>query len=122
MEHLQIDATSAILSAIFSPDGTLVLTTSEEGMVQIFCTHSRQRLRQFGCYPYPHPATSIDQAVFSKDGTHVLTASQHIWREKGAVQLWNITTGKKTSGERVTTCVTRLDFAGGQLRSAEFSP
>ena len=51
----------------YLPDGTLVLTASEESIVYIFCTHSGQRTRHFGCYPCPHLATSIVQTAFERE-------------------------------------------------------
>src|SRR5262249_13316349 len=59
-----------VWQAVFSPDGTRVLTASEDNTARLWDTVSGQLLATLSGHTGP-----VRQAVFSPDGTRVLTAS-----------------------------------------------
>jgi WD40 repeat protein len=69
---------------VFSPDGSRLLTASEDGTARLWAASTGQLIAVL-----PGDAGVVAQAVFSPDGARVLTAT-----EKGGIRLWEASTGK----------------------------
>lgn len=76
-----------VMGVIFSPDGTRVLTGSEDGTACLWETTTGKLLITFSGHSHP-----VDSVAFSPDGTMVLTGSRD-W----TARLWETTTGKVLS-------------------------
>jgi WD40 repeat protein len=74
-----------VTKVAFSPDGTLILTGSEDGTVRLFDGQSGEQIQVF----HGHTADITDIA-FSPDGNMVLTGS---WDQ--TARLWDTATGKE---------------------------
>jgi WD40 repeat protein len=74
--------TQRVVSAAFSPDGERVVTTANDGSVQVWDIAKEASLALIG-----HEGL-VSQAVFSPDGSRIATAA-----EDGTARLWNAATG-----------------------------
>ncbi|MEU9835505.1 AAA family ATPase [Streptosporangium sp. NPDC048047] len=94
--------THRLTSAAFSPDGTLLVTTSRDSTLRFWDVARRQPIGE----PISSPSMLVS-ARFSPDGTIMATGNQ-----QGLVQLWDPVTRRQiaTLG-RPTVPVTALDFA-----------
>jgi WD40 repeat protein len=72
--------------AVFSPDGSRIITCGHEGVVRVW-SRSGRLVRQLS---WPEPNQAINDAVFSPDGTLVAAAVHD-----GTARLWNVTTGAR---------------------------
>lgn len=76
-----------ILSACFSPDGTKVLTASQD-TARVWDANLGNELYILKHECLRHPC-SVEQAIFTPDGSHVLTICSD-----GRARLWNATSGE----------------------------
>jgi WD40 repeat protein len=89
-------------SAVFNPDGTLVVTASDDGTARIWNTASGRLLHILrGHHGHVH------SAVFNPDGTLVVTASDD------GTRIWNTASGR---------LLHTLGVHPGPAESAVFSP
>jgi WD40 repeat protein len=95
--------TNAVSNAAFSPDGTLVVTASEDHTARIWQANTGQSLAQLD----RHKA-GVTKTVFSPDGQLVVTASAD-----GTARLWKAATGES---------VVELRGHTKAVWSADFSP
>lgn len=77
----------SVVSAAFSPDGTCVVTASNDTTARVWNAATGEPLSP----PLEHQG-SVVNAVFSADGACVVTAS-----DDGTARVWNATTGKPLS-------------------------
>ncbi len=75
----------AILSAVFSPDGSQVLTANEDGTAQIWEIDSGNVVTEF-----KEHREAVTSAVFSPDGNRILTASND-----GTARVWHVGGGEE---------------------------
>jgi WD40 repeat protein len=71
-----------VTSAAFSPDGTHIVSVSEDGTVKVWDVSTRQEL--FTLSGHQREVTS---AAFSPDGSRIVSAS-----EDGTVKVWDVST------------------------------
>lgn len=90
-------------SAFFNPDGTRVVTASDDGIVRLWDAESGEKL--VDCLGYK---VQIYMAVFSPDGKKVAAASKD-----STVRVWNVSDGKVES-----ICIGHKD----EVLSVMFSP
>jgi WD40 repeat protein len=90
-------------TAVFSPDGTRVVTASEDKTARLWDANTGQPIGQ----PMQHDE-SVTSASFSPDGTRVVTASSD-----GTARLWNANTGQP---------IGQPMHHDGAVNSAGFSP
>ena len=77
--------TEAVNSAAFSPDGSRIVTASDDGTVRIWDARSHATIRTL------HPSASrVLSAAYDPDGTRIVTAGS-----RGSVEIWNADTGEK---------------------------
>jgi WD40 repeat protein len=88
MLAMHMSHTNAIRTAGFSPDGSRVVTASDDGTARIWDTTTGLPLSP----PLQH-ARAVAWAGFSPGGHRILTAS-----DDGTAQLWDPRTGVETSG------------------------
>jgi len=101
-------------SAVFSPDGTLVVTASDDGAVEIWETVTGQRLSNIDGGPLGLGQTKEVHAVaFSPDGTLVVVAG---WKD--GVTLWKL----RTRNPLEPWLPDVLGLHGGPVNSVAFSP
>ncbi|WP_129626825.1 eIF2A-related protein [Candidatus Oscillochloris fontis] len=93
--------TNWVNSAVFSPDGSRILTTSWDNTARLW-DHSGQLLVTFSGH-----TEGVNYAVFSPDGKHILTASVD-----GTARLWDV------SGQHLVTLSGHTD----SVTHAIFSP
>ncbi|MFY0575142.1 hypothetical protein ACN28S_12890 [Cystobacter fuscus] len=75
------DHQALVNSAVFSPDGTQLLTASEDGSARLWRADGTGTPLVF-----QHSRQALTSAIFSPDGTHVLTVSSstaRLWRANG---------------------------------------
>jgi WD40 repeat protein/serine/threonine protein kinase len=99
----QYPQSGTVNSAIFSPDGHTVLTSSNDGTARLWDTETAQEILQF-----PHPTGELWSSNFSPDGRYVATGnSNHI------IYLWDAQSGQEVR-----------QFAGheGEIWWVGFSP
>jgi WD40 repeat protein len=72
-----------INSAVFSPDGSLVLTASDDRTARLWNVQTRMRVHELKGHAGP-----VNRAVFSADGALVLTVS-----DDRTARLWDVRTG-----------------------------
>ncbi len=77
----------AILAAVFSPDGRLILTGSEDGKARLWDARSGKALKVFA------HADRVGQVAFLPGGKVALTASHD-----GTARLWDVPSGKGLGG------------------------
>lgn len=90
-------------SAFFNPDGTKVVTASDDGIVRLWDAESGEKL--VDCLGYK---VQVYMAVFSPDGKKVAAASKD-----STVRVWNVSDGKVES-----ICIGHKD----EVLSVMFSP
>ncbi len=100
---------SGINTAVFSNDGTQVLTASDDGTAQIWDLQQR-RIGE----PFSHSNSPVTCAAFSADGKYVVTGGE----DKTAV-IWIVETGKQLVYEDKPL---RLSGHGQPITSVAFSP
>jgi WD40 repeat protein len=93
----------SVNSVVFSPDGTKLLTTSDDHSARVWDVLTGELLMTFRGH-----SDWVVSAVFSPDSSRVLTAS-----EDHTIILWDV-----KSGERLLT----IDLQGTGVRSAVLSP
>ena len=76
---------NTVTQAVFSPDGSMLATTSADGTVRLWNTSSWDRTQTL----YGH-AGWVLQSAFSPDGTMLLTAGTD-----KTIRLWDVTTGEE---------------------------
>ena len=99
-----------VRSVAFSPDGTQILTTSNDGFARLWDAESTAPVGTPMAY-----SGSIGEAIYSPDGKYVLTGGAN-----GAVQLWHATDGRQVKRSSLSwrdDAVTALCFSsdGGQF-------
>jgi len=97
-----------VQDASFSPDGTRVVTASEDGTAQVWDATSGQKIGQ----PMRH-AGWVHTAEFSPDGTKVVTAS---W--DGTARVWDSRTGAQIGNPMQHD----VSIEGGRVNCAHFNP
>ncbi len=98
----------AVVSAQFSPDGTRVVTASQDKTARLWDARTGQPLGEAMTHQ-----DAVWSAQFSPDGARVVTASWEIGGNRGAARLWDARTGQPL-GEAMT-------YQEG-VNSAQFSP
>ena len=78
---------SRLMNAVFSHDGSRVITVSEGGTAKVWNSRTGKQLQIFEGDTY-----GIESAVFSHDGSRIVTAS---WN--GEARIWDSQTGKQLS-------------------------
>jgi WD40 repeat protein len=94
--------TDAILSAVYSPDGSRIATTSADGTARVWDARTGAPLTS----PLSHE-TSVLTSAFSPDGERLLTGSED------TVRLWSVSTGKP---------ITEPLELHGSVQAVAFSP
>jgi len=74
-------------SAVYSPDGTLILTTSENGLARLWEEPAGRLVRVLAGH-----GTRVMEATFNADGSRIVTASMD-----GTAIIWDTATGKPTA-------------------------
>jgi len=92
-----------LTSAIFSPDGKNVLTTSSDRTARLWDVASGKEVRRFEGKIF-----SVSSAIFSPDGTRVLTAC-----DDKTSRIWDVASGRETC---------RFEGHGDGVTSAIYSP
>jgi WD40 repeat protein/uncharacterized caspase-like protein len=82
---VQLGHSRRLFSAVFSADGRLVATASEDKTARVWEAATGNEIRRFPEHPQP-----VSSAAFSPDGRFLLTGS---W--DGIARLWDIETGKE---------------------------
>ncbi|CAN1546780.1 WD40 domain containing protein [Caulobacteraceae bacterium] len=95
--------TGTIYSAHFSPDGSRIVTASEDCSARIWDANTGQQILKFLGHGAP-----VVGAMFSSDGTRVLT-----WSHDQTARVWEAECG-------IELCLLR--GAGGSFKRASFSP
>lgn len=95
--------TGAITCAQFSPDGTRIVTASEDGTAKIWDARSGECLRKFEAH-----FDQVRMAKFSPDCTRILTISKNL-----TAKVWDASTGMRLS---------LLENDPKSIYSASFSP
>ena len=76
--------TAKVAKAVFSPDGTLVVTTGYDGTARVWDAAPRRFVTYTG-----HNANEVNRVAFSPDGKTVVTSG-----EEGTARIWEPLTGK----------------------------
>jgi WD40 repeat protein len=92
-----------VRDAVFSPDGTLIATTSKDDTARIWDAATGRLLRTLEGY-----GSTVDSAAFSRDGSLLVTAC-----EDGTARVWDVQTG-------IAYNIFRGN--GASFFSADFSP
>lgn len=94
--------THAVFSVLFSPDGKVVASGSDDGTIGLWDVASSTRLATL-----PQPG-AINSVTFSPDGSTIASGSYD-----GNVHLWAVATGQ---------LITTLEAQGGEVLSVSYSP
>jgi WD40 repeat protein len=100
-EKFSLNHDHGVISVVFSPDGTKVVTASDDNTARIWNASSGQKLFKL---PLEEPVYS---AQFSPDGTKVVTAS-----DDNTARIWNASSGQELFKLLIE----------GPVHSAQFSP
>jgi len=100
--------TSSVHYAAFSPDGTKIVTASEDGTAKIWDVESGRVLQTLVVQ-----AVRVHFAAFSPDGKEIVTSSFMGAGNDNTVQIWNVETGE---------ALRRLEGETTTINSAVFSP
>lgn len=92
-----------VYTAVFSPDGKTLATTSYDKTVRLWDVAQGKELRQVGDRPGPFP-----RVAFTPDGKHLVT-----WGFDNALRFWDVATGAESRG---------FDGPRGALSAIAFSP
>ena len=95
--------TGAIISATFSPDGSMVVTASDDKTAKLWDSETGECLHTFEGH-----TKWVNSAVFSPDGSVIVTASSD-----NTAKMWNVRTGE---------CVQTFEGHTRWVNSATFSP
>ncbi|MCO5189632.1 MAG: hypothetical protein M9918_15730 [Anaerolineae bacterium] len=95
--------TDRVWSAVFSPDGTLIVTASEDGSAKLWDVASGAEVASLDGH-----TDWVNTASFSPDGTLIVTAS-----DDGGAKVWDVASG---------AAVASLDGHTFGVNSAVFSP
>jgi len=107
--------TDKVTDAVYSPDGKLVLSTSEDGTARVWASGSGQALHVLGGHAGP-----VANAIFSPDGRAISTASAD-----GALRSWDVNSGDSAPGASPVTespPIAKLKDGKEEIRFARFSP
>lgn len=97
----------SVTSAVFSPDGTQLLTASADMTLRIWDAQSGEELRQLTGH-----TAAINHAIFSPDGTLIASAA-----EDNSVRIWDAATGELLRTlEGHTAAVNALAFSPDSVR------
>ena len=95
--------TDIVNSASYSPDGTKIVSASDDGTIKIWDANTGTCLRTLTGHSYV-----VSSASYSPDGTKIVSASQD-W----TIKIWNANTG---------ACLQTLTGNNGWVFSASYSP
>jgi WD40 repeat protein len=93
--------TDYVKSVAFSPDGTCIISGSNDNTIRLWDVHSGKAIGS----PFQGHANSVWSVAFSRDGMHIISGSfDH------TVRLWDVKSGKLigspfTGHDRAVTCV-----------------
>lgn len=79
----------SVESVSFSPDGTKILTGSDDGMVRLWEMNSGKLLAAFGDYD-----GSVKSVAFSQDGKKILVGTETDFGVDDKVELWEVSSEK----------------------------
>ena len=94
--------TDAVRSVTYSPDGTMIASADEEGMIRLWDAETRQSIGE----PLHGHEQAINRVLFSPDGRFLATAS-----EDGTVRLWSVPDGEKIYTFTHPNPVWAIDFS-----------
>ncbi len=95
--------TGSVWSAAYSPDGTQIVTASDDRTARIWDTATGQEVRQLSGH-----TDSVRSAAYSPDGAQIVTAS-----DDGTARIWDAATGQE---------VRQLSGHTAWVNSAAYSP
>jgi WD40 repeat protein len=98
-----IGHTKTVNQVAYSPDGTRLVTASDDGTARVWDAHTAKLLNVLH-----HGKRALSSAAFSPDGREIVTASLY-----GSVRLWSMPDGKP---------VKTLRAGAGEIFFAAFSP
>lgn len=99
------------VTAVFSPDGRLILTTHRDGAARLWVAQSHRLLRRLGPATAPSADTTLVDGRFSPDGRRVATVGA-----PGVVRVFDVRSGRVVRTFRPSTAVDQA------LNSVVFQP